>query len=157
MSKASRILVIAVLLGVVCAGALFARNTGSIRLGLEFGDPQVALIIRPAPFDFKVGYNFTDNAWLFLSGDYRIISGYQLIDFLHMFLGVGLYGQVYFERSDPLDFGLRIPVGLQVFLLDNVLELFLEVAPTVNFIPALTAFDRWQGWIGFTLLVPRLR
>lgn len=157
MSKAARILVIAGLLGVLCTGALFARDSGSIRLGLEFGDPQVAIIIRPAPFDFKVGYSFTDNAWLFLSGDYRIISGYQLIDFLHLFLGVGVYGQVYFEQADQSELGLRIPVGLQVFLLDNVLELFLEVAPTVNFIPTPTAFRRWQGWFGFTILVPRLR
>lgn len=157
MSKAARVLVIAVLLSAVCTGALFAKGSGSLRLGLEFGDPQLALIIRPAPLDFKVGYSFTDNAWLFLSGDYRIISGYQLIDFLHMFLGVGVYCQIYFDQVDQSELGLRIPVGLQVFLLDNVLELFLEVAPTVNFIPELTALERWQGFIGFTILVPKLR
>lgn len=146
---------IAALLSALGAGALGAADQGSIRLGLEFGDPQVALIIRPAPLDFKIGYSFADNAWLFLSGDYRIISGYQLVDFLHLFLGAGVYAQFWFDRSDLLDLGLRIPFGLQVFLLDNVLELFIEVAPTVNFVPTLAAFERWQGWFGFTLAVPR--
>jgi hypothetical protein len=155
VSKAGKVLVIAVLLGVFCAGALFAKDKSGIRLGFEFGEPQVALIIRPAPFDFKVGYSFIDNPWLFLSADYRILSGYQLIQFLHLFLGVGLYGQIYFEEPDLSGFGLRIPVGLQVFLLDNVLEFFFELAPTVGLYPDIHPFEHLQGWVGFTILVPR--
>jgi hypothetical protein len=48
-------------------------------------------------------------------------------------------------------------VGLQVFLVNNVLELFLEIAPTVGFVPGLEFLpDGWpQGYIGFTVLIPK--
>ena len=145
-----------VVLLVVSTASVSAANKGSLRLGLEFGDPMAVLIIRPAPFDFKIGYSFDSaNPWLFLSGDYRIVSGYQLIDFLHLFLGVGAYVQIPFDQFDALELGLRIPFGLQVFLIDNVVELFVEVAPTVGFLPSIQAFQRWQGYFGFTILVPK--
>jgi hypothetical protein len=144
--------VVMVLLALAAAGAS-AKSSG-LRLGLEFGNPNAVLIIRPAPLDFKVGYNFAAPGYLFFSVDYRIIDRYQVVDFLHFFLGVGAYTNIYFEPTDA-DLGARIPLGLQVFLIDNVLELFLEVAPTVGFLPALTAFPEWQGYIGFTILVKR--
>jgi hypothetical protein len=36
-----------------------------------------------------------------------------------------------------------------------VIELFLEVAPTVGFLPTINAFPRWQGYLGFTILIPK--
>lgn len=156
MKRAFKVFVVLVVLFVVATSTVSAADRGSLRLGLEFGDPIAVLIIRPAPFDFKVGYSFeANNPWLFLSADYRIISGYQVIDFLHLFLGIGAYTQIYFQQADALQLGLRIPVGLQVFLVDNVVELFLEVAPTVGFLPTIQAFPRWQGYFGFTILVPK--
>jgi len=145
--------IIMVLLALSAAGAS-AKSSGGLRLGLEFGNPNAVLIIRPAPFDFKIGYNFAAPGYLFFSADYRVVDRYQIVDFLHFFLGVGAYINLYFEPTD-FSLGARIPLGLQVFLIDNVLELFLEVAPTVGFIPALTAFPEWQGFIGFTILIPR--
>jgi hypothetical protein len=144
-------IVLVILLALSAVGAS-AKSKGGLRLGLEFGNPSAVLIIRPAPFDFKVGYNFAGNEYLFLSADYRIISGYQLVDVLHFFLGVGAYTLIQFDSSD-FNLGARIPVGLQVFLVDNVVELFLEIVPTVGFVPALEAFPEWQGYIGFTILV----
>lgn len=152
MKKNLKFLVLlAVLLSVAALGAS-AADKGSLRLGLEFGEPTAVIIIRPAPFDFKIGYNFVDPQNLFLSADYRIISGYQLIDFVHLFLGLGGYTQINFNPT-AFNLGVRIPVGLQAFLINNVLELFLEVAPTVEFLPAITAFPHWQGYLGFTILV----
>jgi len=135
-------------------GAMSASAKGGkdFRLGLEFGNPNAVIIIRPAPFDFKIGYNFAAPGYLFFSADYRIVNAYQVVDFLHFFLGVGAYTNIYFEPAD-FSLGARIPVGLQVFLVDNVVELFLEVVPTVGFLPALTAFPDWQGFIGFTILI----
>ena len=155
MKRAVKVLIILFVLFLAITTTVSAANKGSLRLGLEFGDPIAVLIIRPAPFDFKIGYDFRDSGWLFLSADYRIISGYPLIDFVHLFLGVGAYTQIYFQQADALQLGLRIPLGLQVFLVDNVIELFLEVAPTVGFLPSIQAFPRWQGYFGFTILVPR--
>ncbi len=157
MKRAYKVFAILVLLLVVAATTVSALDRGNLRLGLEFGDPMVVLIVRPAPFDFKIGYDFGGNGWLFLSADYRIVSGYQIIDFLHLFFGVGVYTQIYFDQADTLELGLRVPVGVQVFLVDNVVELFLEVAPTVGFLPALEAFPRWQGYLGFAILIPKLR
>jgi hypothetical protein len=154
VKRAFKIFAVLILLLAVGTASASAANRSSFRLGLEFGDPIAVLIIRPAPFDFKIGYDFGGNGWLFLSADYRIVSGYQVIDFVHLFLGVGAYTQIYFEDTDALELGLRIPVGLQVFLIDNVLELFLEVAPTVGFLPSIQAFPRWQGYLGFTILIP---
>jgi len=145
--------VLGILLAFAAAGG-WAAGKGSLRLGLEFGNPNAVLIIRPAPMDFRIGYNFAQSGYLFLSADYRILNGYQIADFLHFFLGVGAYTNIYFEPAD-FSLGARIPLGLQVFLFDNVLELFLEVAPTVGFLPALSAFPEWQGYIGFTILIPR--
>lgn len=157
MKRAFKLIVVLIVLFVVTTATVSAASGGSLRLGLEFGDPIAVLIIRPAPFDFKIGYDLQDNGWLFLSADYRIVSGYQLIDFVHLFLGVGAYTQIYFQQSDALELGLRIPFGLQVFLIDNVVELFLEVAPTVGFLPTIQAFPRWQGYFGFTILIPKFR
>jgi hypothetical protein len=154
MKRSGRVFVIVVVLLALAAAGAWAKgkSTGGLRLGLEFGNPHAVLIIRPAPFDFRVGYNFTDNGNLFFALDYRIVDRYRIVDFLYLFLGVGLYTDIFFNPAD-FDFGARIPVGLQVFLIDNVLELFLEVAPTVAFLPALLAFPEWQGFIGFTIKV----
>ena len=155
MKRAFKVFAVLVLLLVVATATVSAADRSSLRLGLEFGDPMAVLIIRPAPFDFKIGYDFGGNGWLFLSADYRIVSGYPVIDFLHLFLGVGAYTQIFFQQTDALELGLRIPFGVQVFLVDNVIELFLEVAPTVGFLPTIQAFPRWQGYVGFTILVPK--
>jgi hypothetical protein len=157
VKRAYKLIVVLVVLFVAATATVSAVGGGSLRLGLEFGDPLAVLIIRPAPFDFKIGYDLQDNGWLFLSADYRIVSGYQLIDFVHLFLGVGAFTQIYFQQSDDLQIGLRIPVGLQAFLVDNVIELFLEVAPTVKFLPKIEALKRFQGYIGFTILMPKIR
>ena len=154
MKRNQRIITVLSVLLVLAAAGASAKGSGGLRLGLEFGNPNAVIIIRPAPFDFKIGYNFTDPGSLFLSADYRIVSGYQLIDFLHFFLGLGVYGELVFDPT-VFSLGARIPLGLQVFLIDNVLELFLEVAPTVGFLPTITAFPEWQGYIGFTILIPR--
>jgi hypothetical protein len=144
--------ILAVLLALAATGA-WAKGSGGLRLGLEFGNPNAVLIIRPAPLDFRIGYNFTQAGYLFLSADYRIVDAYQIVDFLHFFFGVGVYTQIFFEPTD-FSLGARIPLGVQAFLLDNVLELFLEVAPTVGFLPTLD-WAGLQGYIGFTFRIPR--
>jgi hypothetical protein len=154
MNRNLKIFLLLVLLLPVVAFTASAKEKGGLRLGLEFGNPHAVIIIRPSPFDFKIGYNFAEAGNLFLSADYRIIDGYQIVDFLHFFLGLGAYVRLHFEPT-TVDFGARIPIGLQVFLIHNVLEIFLEVAPTVGFIPTIVAFPEWQGYIGFTILVSK--
>ena len=86
MNKRTKIVLAAALLFVVLVTGVSAESKG-LRLGLEFGNPAAVIIIRPSPLDFKIGYNFLPGSeYLFVSGDYRIISGYQLVDFLHFFV-----------------------------------------------------------------------
>ncbi len=150
-----RILVAACVLIVVTAGLAAADGLRGSRIGLEFGNPGGVLIYRPNAFDFKLGYNFASGSeYIHLSADYRIVSGYQLIDFLHFFFAVGGYGSFYLEDRDDdgqFDIGAHIPVGLQAFLIGSTLELFVEVAPTVRFFPSIEAFQEFHGYVGFTV------
>ena len=145
---------IAAALAVAAAGNVSAQ-AGDFRVGLEFGQPSAVLIVRPAPLDFRLGYNFLSGAeFLFLSADYRIVDAVPIIDFVHLFLGVGAYTQ--FGATTPFQLGARVPVGLQVFLIDRTLEFFVEAAPTVQFVPTV-AFNlaAIQGWVGFTVRLPK--
>jgi hypothetical protein len=157
-----RFILIVVALVILLSPSVFARQT---RIGIEAGSPSLVLIVRPEPFDIKVGYDFTGLAtggagtnFIHVSGDIRLIDSYQLIDFLHLFLSLGAYAQVQFV-SGSADFalGARVPVGLQAYLLSGKIEIFVEVVPTFGFLPTLNAFDQWQGWIGVTLPLPKLR
>jgi hypothetical protein len=154
MKRGLKMLTILVVLLALGAVGAWAKGPGGLRLGLEFGNPNAVLIIRPAPLDFRIGYNFAAPGYLFLSADYRIVDAYQIVDFLHFFFGLGAYTKISFEPTE-FSLGARIPLGLQAFLLNNVLELFLEVAPTVGFLPTISAFPEWQGYIGFTIRIPR--
>jgi len=145
--------ILMVLLAVGTAGA-WAQAKAACAWGWSSAIRMPCSSSAPRLSTSRFGYNFAAPGYLFLSADYRIVSGYQIVDFLHFFLGVGACTIIQFEPGD-FSLGARIPLGVQVFLIDNVLELFLEVAPTVGFIPALVAFPEWQGFIGFTILIPR--
>ena len=131
-------------------------SVSALRLGLEVGNPAAVIIIRPSPFDFKIGYNLAGflgegGEFIHVSGDYRIIDSYKLIDFLHVYLGIGAYVQISMggEESE-LSAGARIPIGLQAFLLGKTVEIFLEVVPTVIDFP----WQNPQGFLGFTIKTP---
>ncbi|MBN2536505.1 MAG: DUF3996 domain-containing protein [Spirochaetales bacterium] len=132
-------------------------SVSALRLGLEFGNPTAVIIIRPEPFDIKVGYylasvfNQGGGDYIHVSVDYRIVDSYKLIDFLHIFLGLGAYVQIYMDSED-FHLGARIPVGIQAFLLKNTFEVFLEIVPTVDFLPGI-AFGGFQGYLGFTVKI----
>ena len=161
MSKKTRVLALALILIVAASSLVSARQT---RIGIEVGVPSVVLVFRPSPFDFKLGYDFTGLAtgggtnFIHLSADIRLIDSYQLIDFLHLFLSLGAYTQLTIETGAlGFEVGARVPVGLQAFLLNGNIEVFFEVVPTFGFFPTLEAFKQWQGWLGLTLPLPKLK
>ena len=65
---------------------------------------------------FQVG--ITADWWLFQI---------DLLSFLYLYIAPGLYAQI----SRSFGIGARIPVGLQIYILDPF-ELFLELAPTIG-------------------------
>ena len=145
---------IAVALVVAAAGQVSAQ-AGDFRVGLEFGQPSAVLIVRPAPLDFRIGYNFLwGSEFVFLSADYRIVDALPIIDFVHLFVAAGAYTQ--FGATTPFQLGARVPIGLQAFLINRTIEFFIEVAPTVQFVPTV-GFDlaTVQGWAGFTIRLPK--
>jgi hypothetical protein len=148
---------------VVCAaaGRVFAEP---LRIGLEFGTPSGVIVIRPAPLDIKIGYDLGgigsggESNFLHLSCDYRFVDKYPLVDTLSLYVGAGGYlGILTGNVQDNVVIGGRVPVGVQVFLLDGTIEVFVEIVPTVKLLPTIVAFDDWQGFVGFTVPLPALR
>jgi len=58
-------------------------------------------------------------------------------------LGAGLFGNLTFDDKARFDGGLRIPVGVNLLLGKNVLEIFATVAPSfgIHFLPSLGLSD----------------
>jgi hypothetical protein len=143
------VLTIALVLAVGAATPGFAQFQGrSNRLGLALGIPNGVLVYRPAPFDIKAGYDFTEGKeYIFLAGDLRLIDNRQMVGVLHGSFGIGAYGKLYPEGRDgdssvEMDGGTRIPFALSVLLLDDFLEFFVEVAPSIDFYPKAQFSDQ---------------
>ncbi len=68
-----------------CAAA--GAQPGAVRVGVEFGNPTVALIVRPHPLDLRVGYDFVrPRELLFVSADYRLVDRCPLAGSLGLFV-----------------------------------------------------------------------
>ena len=144
--------VLAAVLSCAAAGA----QPGAVRVGVEFGNPTVALIVRPHPLDLRVGYGFLrPREFLFVSAGYRLVDRYPLASSIGLFLGAGVYGAI--ERAAPNRYriGLRLPAGLQLFVAGEALELFVEAVPILEVYPDL-AFNpvAMQGYAGITVRLP---
>jgi len=61
---------------------------------------------------------------------------------LNFTLGVGVFANMVFTTEPGINGGLRIPVGLSLFLAKNVFEIYTHVAPSfgVDFIPSLALY-----------------
>ena len=57
------------------------------------------------------------------------LAGGKLIGFLEWYAGLGIYLNL---GTGGSDLGLRIPVGVNAYLLSKKLELFLELAPALG-------------------------
>ncbi len=143
---------------VLAAAAGFAEPT---RVGLELGNPSGVIVIRPAPLDIKIGYDFTGVAsreggsdYVQVSCDYRFVDRYPLTSDLSLYVAGGGYLRVLTtDTQDNFVLGARLPVGLQVFVSGGMVEIFVELVPTVTLLPTIVAFDDWQGFIGCTVPV----
>lgn len=51
---------------------------------------------------------------------------------LNWYIGAGAYGIIGLGSPSSLDIGARIPIGLNLFVFDGVLELFTELAPALG-------------------------
>ena len=116
-----------------------ATSGVSLGLGLAFGlDPIGDLpsnVLFSAKFDevpflLGIAFSFNEPFRFGMTADWWMVQQ-NLTGMLNFYAGPGLFAGV---AGDQLDLGLRIPLGLNIYPVD-VLELFLEIAPTVRFIP----------------------
>ncbi|MBN1686001.1 MAG: hypothetical protein JW852_05065 [Spirochaetales bacterium] len=146
-----RILLI-ILLAAIAVAPAFSFGIGGA-FGLNFGGSlgtsgmlSVKFDEYPAVFGLgaRFGYDWfnigiTADWWLYET---------NLVEMLDLYVGPGLYAVL---GSGVFDLGLRVPVGIHMFVIDP-LELFLELAPAIGIglSPELRfpQFDI-QGAIGF--------
>jgi hypothetical protein len=117
-------------------------------------NPGVMATIKPSSNSLVYGMGLAIKPNYFrlgLTGDLWLAKG-KLIDFLNFYMGPGLYaGMTVIGSSSNIDLGVRLPVGINAYLLKNSIELFIEIAPALGLdlnpvtFPILSA----QGSFGF--------
>jgi hypothetical protein len=135
MKKKVAMLVLAGLLALT-VNSFATKGTPDLAIGAElasvnFGGvgAMMTLHIPNVPLFFGIGADFTSGFTLAMTADYWLLHQ-QISGMLEWYLGVGAYGAVSVISPAWYVFGVRVPVALQLWPLDNeLLELFVEVAP----------------------------
>ena len=135
-----KIAIIALVMGILCMAGASAQ--GRVGLGLYAGGafsdgnfgPNGGISIKLGAFPV-LGIQFAggDN-WGFLgiSADYHLVNAAPLGSILTWFFGPGLQFNIGLGDSSAMwNLGLRIPVGLQLWLVRNF-ELFVDVVPNFS-------------------------
>ena len=140
------IIAIVLLLAVTFSAAADTLGIGgAFSLSAVGGLPNSVLLslkLPATPFLFGVGAQLGDNFNVAITADWWLFTT-SLAGALNLYAGPGVYVAV----PDPFQLGARIPVGINIYPIP-ILELFLEVAPTVEFIPNIPEFGL-QGAFGF--------
>ena len=112
-------------------GAAFTPNFG-FTSGTPASPAGAALSFQldKSPYVFGIGAQARDgNIAMGFTADLWMTKG-KLKDFLNYYAGPGFFlGLSGGNGNMDLDAGLRVPVGINAFLLKNTLELFMELAP----------------------------
>lgn len=130
-----KILIVAALLMVVCVGGAFAWGIG-IQGGYNLGIPgNVAVTFKLDSLPIVFAGNFYIGSHYFgvgLTGDYWFLND-NLVGPLNWFIGAGLGGTVGFPEKG-VDFSLagRVPVGLNMYLVDGFIEPYVQVVPMLK-------------------------
>jgi hypothetical protein len=154
-----KVLIVLLVLAMLGAGStVFARTGVGISAGLPIGpglpgsNLMLSLKLDSFPLLLGLGGQFTNGVRVGITADYWIANR-NLASVLNWYIAVGGYlGVSVVNETGSLDAGLRVPIGLNIFALARVLELFVEIAPAIgaNFsdpvkFPVIGA----QGALGF--------
>ncbi len=138
-----RIGIAACLLFLIATGGFCVSEATCVGLYGDFGFGNVSygglgltFRIHPIPIMWGLVYDFGDQGSIALSGDWWVINAH-LTGALDYYLGVGLYVGTSFGSGGGINFGGRIPIGIQFYPIQK-LEVFLEGAPVVSFIPRIS-------------------
>jgi len=151
--KKRTLLLTVLIIGFIFSGitSIQAQGKTDFGLGVILGEPTgISLKYKNFPV---VGIAWSVNNHFHLHCDYWIYNA-TLAQPVNWFIGAGLKLRIMDEHSrddnnhhddTTAGFGIRIPVGLQFFVIPRV-ELFAELAPGISLYPA-TEFDI-DGGIG---------
>ena len=135
--------------------ALLAPAAGALNrdfgLGIVVGEPTgitgKAWLSRRNAFDFAAAWSVADESALHLHGDF-LMHRFDLFRVdpgrLPLYYGIGgrirVFDDKRFLGDDRVQLGLRIPVGLDYLFEEAPFDVFLEVVPILDLLPA-TDFD----------------
>ena len=154
MKKTRMVLIVVMLLS---ATGAFAARGGGFAIGGEGalyfagsgagGLPSSAMLTVHFPgFPLMLGLGFSSANAFGLTADYWFAHG-NLASVLDYYVGVG--GYLSLDGGGYGTVGARVPLGIQLWPVGQVLELFVEVAPALGIYLVPTGFE-WhlQGAIG---------
>jgi hypothetical protein len=120
-----------------------SSHAGKFGAGATFGEPIGADVKywfnEKMAIDGAMGYSFHDNTELYMHSDI-LWHEFHLFPISHgqlpLYFGVG--GLARFKKDDiPNEVGIRVPVGVSYMLENAPLDIFMEVAPTLDIAPGL--------------------
>ena len=136
-----KIFIVAALLMVVCVGGAFAWGIG-IQGGSgfpEYGNLAVTFKLDTVPLVFATNFTFDGGFGIGLTGDYWFLND-NIVGPLNWFIGAGA-GISLGGFDDNFILGLegRLPIGLNMYLVDGFIEPYLQVVPSVrlNILPRI--------------------
>lgn len=127
-----KVIVVAALLFVVVATSGYSIGIGgAFGLqpvgGLPGSNVMLSAKFDELPFLMGLGFALGQNQFeLGFTADWWFLQQ-NLINFINIYAGPGAYLGI----AQALELGVRVPVGLNIYPI-NVLELFLEIAPTIT-------------------------
>ena len=137
-----KIFIVAALLMVVCVGGAFAWGIGIQGGGgyPPFGGAALTFKLDSVPLVFATNFNFGNNGFgIGLTGDYWFLND-NIVGPLNWFIGAGA-GISLGGFDDNFILGLegRLPIGLNMYLVDGFIEPYLQVVPSVrlNILPRI--------------------
>ena len=134
-----RILVAVLVLVIFLAAApAFARTGLGVSAGLPLGaglpGNNVMLSLKTDSFPLLLGLGASlGSAYtsIGITADYWILNN-NLAGPLNWYIGLGGYAALGLGSTASIDLGARLPIGLNLFVLDGVLEFFVEAAPAIG-------------------------
>ena len=143
-----KIFILAAILLVSSTAGLFAFGVGlqfNGNAGRVFeAGPAVTFKADQIPLVFAVNWYIGSNTSIGVTGDYWIVDN-KLANLgktaLNWFIGVGFFANTTFGDDFIFDSGIRVPIGLNMFLADGFFEPFVQVAPSfgIRVVPSLAA------------------
>ncbi len=122
------------------------------RIGLGLGKPTTVLMFSYDPWVAKLAYDFTKgNQFLFLAGSYTLINSRPVVGPFTASLGVGGFARFDFDGGDN-SFGVNIPLSIEIPMLDDFVEIFLEFDPGLDLLPKpKLSCNSTCIWLGATI------